>query len=72
MRRLSHPGGRPVSDALVRASGALAMARWLVDDLKSDQDTISIDDARQLIHIIRETEGWLLSAKTLLDPTEVL
>lgn len=44
------------------------LSRQLANIVRSGQDTIA--DARQLIHMIREAEGWLLSARRFLDPEE--
>jgi hypothetical protein len=47
----------------------LIHARALVADLKTEADEVTVDDARLLYHHIREVEGWLLSARRLLDPS---
>jgi len=48
----------------------LTLARALAEGLRSGSETVA--DARRLQRLIREAEGWLLSARKFLDPSEVL
>lgn len=56
--------------ALDNIKTARDMASDLVAAIKVEN--ITITEARILIGLIRETEGWLASAKILLDPTAEL
>jgi len=56
--------------ALDNAEKIKTDARNLVED--TQKEDITITEARTLISLIRQTEGWLLSAKTLLNPSEIL
>jgi hypothetical protein len=47
----------------------LVHARAFVADLKTD--VVTLADARQFMHQIREVEGWLRSARRLLEPASV-
>jgi len=47
-----------------------ADAQALVAEIK-EATMLSITEARKLIPVIREAEGWLLGARQLLDPTFV-
>lgn len=47
---------------------ALLAAKALVLAIKEDTDEITVDESRVMVHRIREAEGWLLSARKMLDP----
>lgn len=48
------------------AEAVLFMARQLAATLRSGTATVA--DARDLVHLIRQAEGWLLTARRFLDP----
>jgi hypothetical protein len=52
------------------AKTARNSARNLVEDIKVEE--ITITEARIIISLIREAKGWLQSASTMLNPTEIL
>jgi hypothetical protein len=47
----------------------ISHARQLVTSIKTGE-AFTVHQARQLYGQIREAEGWLLSARQLLDPSE--
>lgn len=49
------------------AEGLLTAAKMLAQNLEAGG--LSVHDARLVDHRIRETEGWLLSARRFLDPS---
>lgn len=53
-----------------QADTVLALARQLAAGLRAGTATVA--DARELVHVIREAEGWLVTARRFLDPEEVL
>lgn len=55
--------------ALERVSAIKQEAESLLAEIKAGLDTITLNDAKQLHSSIREIEGWLLSARQLLEPT---
>lgn len=57
-------------DTIALAKAARDSTRTLVTDIKIKE--ITITEARIIISLIREAEGWLQSASTLLNPTEIL
>ncbi len=56
--------------ALDNATGARNSARSLEEDIRTED--ITLNEARIIMGIIRETEGWLNSARIRLNPSEVL
>jgi hypothetical protein len=58
--------------AQATAAAVLANAAQLVADLKAEQDTLGLADARRLLAVVVEARGWLLSAEELLIPGEVI
>jgi hypothetical protein len=58
--------------ALEDATACLAEAAQLVANIKREHGTLSLDDARRITSIVRETLGWLSSALKLLDPEHIL
>lgn len=56
--------------AMAAAHDCVADAERLVAAIKTEDMTL--DDARRVTSLIRLAEGWLQSARILLDPSEVL
>lgn len=56
--------------AMDNAKATRDSARNFVEDIKVED--ITITEARVLISLIREAEGWLRSASIMLNPTENL
>jgi len=54
---------------LERATEILISAKALVEEISSASETFSISAARELYPLLREAEGWLQGARSLLDPT---
>jgi hypothetical protein len=54
------------------AAATLANAAQLVADLKAEQDTIDLAEARRLLSVVVQARGWLLSAEELLMPGQTL
>lgn len=54
----------------VQADSVLFLSRQLAASLRAG--TATIKDARELVHTIREAEGWLQSARRFLDPEDTL
>jgi hypothetical protein len=57
---------------LERMGLVLTEAEALLEDIKTQVDTITVAEAREIYSSIREAEGWLLSARKLLEPPGVL
>lgn len=57
---------------LERIALILTEVEGLLEDVKSQVETITLAESHRLYSSIRETEGWLLSARTLLEPPGVL
>jgi hypothetical protein len=55
---------------LVQASNIVFLARELAEGLRGGDEAVA--DARELESMIREAEGWLLSARRFLDPADPL
>lgn len=53
--------------ALGQAAAIVALSRSMAEGLRAGDALVS--DARKLEHLIREAEGWLLSARRFLDPS---
>ena len=53
---------------LEQASGLRDAAALLLDTVERHQDSIDLADAHEIYRIIRETEGWLVSARRALEP----
>ena len=50
------------------AAGLAVEAERLHNTIRNGK--LTLDDARQIVRLIRETEGWLTSSRDLLDPEQ--
>jgi hypothetical protein len=57
---------------LERMESLMIQAEALLQDVKEGVDQITVSQARDLYSGIREIEGWLQSARKLLEPPGVL
>lgn len=51
-----------------RAQAINACAAELLQEVKDGRTTLTLDQADQIQHIVREARGWLLSVERCLDP----
>lgn len=56
-----------VSKALSLTGIILDAASDLLAEIKANRDSISLNDADELTHRVREAEGWLLSIRRELQ-----
>ena len=68
--QLEPPAEPAMTDPFEVADTILVMSRQLTAMLRAGTETIA--DARDLLHTIREAEGWLSSARSYLDPASTL
>ncbi len=50
------------------AEEILVSSRALVDEMKASLDTLTVSQAMSVYSTIRQAEGWLESARRLLEP----
>jgi hypothetical protein len=58
--------------SLELADGIRSAAEALLAEIKAGTDVITVSEARTLYSRIREVEGWLHSARLLLEPEGIL
>ena len=52
-----------MAELLNRVKAARREAAEILEAVKEQQETISVAEAKRLISALRETEGWLMSAR---------
>lgn len=53
---------------LERAEAIRVSAAVLLEEVTGGRTTLTLDQADQILHIVREARGWLLSVERCLEP----